>query len=90
MITIKNSFIQPLRPSPRYGLCQRRVSHTALEYVVKDLLNCAGIKARREETGCFRGADENNNNRPDLSIWNMPQREGKVVVDVQVSWLSMM
>ena len=63
----------------------RNGTHTALEYVVKDLLNCAGIMARREETGCFRGADENNNNRPDLSIWNMPQREGKVVADIQVT-----
>ena len=63
----------------------RNATHSALGYVIKDLLNCAGIMARREESGCSRGADENNNHRPDLSVWNMPNHTRKVVADIQVT-----
>ena len=63
----------------------RNATHTALEYTCKDLLNCAGIMTRREEVGCFRGANENNNQRPDLSIYNMPQNDKKVVADIMVT-----
>ena len=30
-------------------------------------------------------ADENNNQRPDLSVWNMPNHTRKVVADIQVT-----
>ena len=63
----------------------RNATHTALEYTCKDLLNCAGIMTRREEVGCFRGANENNNQRPDLSIYTMPQNDKKVVADIMVT-----
>ena len=41
--------------------------------------------ARREETGCFRGANEDNNQRPDLSVWNMPGSRQKLVADISVT-----
>ena len=41
--------------------------------------------ARREETGAFRGSNEDNNQRPDLSIWNMPHKDKKVVCDINVT-----
>jgi hypothetical protein len=63
----------------------RNATHTALEYTCKDLLNCAGIMTRREEVGCFRGSNEDNNQRPDLSIYNMPQKDKKVVADIMVT-----
>ena len=61
----------------------RNTTHSALGYVIKDLLNCAGIMARREESGCLRGADEDNNQRSDLSVWNIPYHTRKVVVGIQ-------
>ena len=63
----------------------RNATHTGLQYGIKDLLSCAGIMARQEEYGCFQGADENSNLRPDLSIWNMPHCPKKVVADIQVT-----
>jgi hypothetical protein len=38
-----------------------------------------------QEVGCFRGANDNNNKRPDLSIYNMPQKDKKVVADIMVT-----
>lgn len=63
----------------------RNATHTAIQYAVKDLLSCSGIMARREETGCFRGSNEDNNQRPDLSVWGMPESQHKVVADISVT-----
>ena len=63
----------------------RNATHNSLIYTMKDLLNCCGIMSRREEFGCFRGSDENNNQRPDLSVYNMPGSRNKIVCDAQVT-----
>ena len=63
----------------------RNATHTGLQYGIKDLLSCAGIMARQEEYGCFQGADENSNLRPDLSIWNTPHCPINVEADIQVT-----
>jgi hypothetical protein len=48
------------------------------------MLNRASLVTRREELGCFREADPNSNERPDLSVLNFPEMR-KLVIDVQVT-----
>jgi hypothetical protein len=63
----------------------RHHTHDSIAYVLKDMLNYAGIMTRREEIGCFREAFPDNNQRPDLSVFNMPNLDKKLVLDVAVA-----
>ena len=63
----------------------RHHTHDAIAYVLKDMLNYSGIMTRHEEIGCFREAFPDNNLRPDLSVFNMPNMDTKLVLDVAVA-----
>jgi hypothetical protein len=63
----------------------RHHTHDAIAHVLKDMLNYGGIMTRHEEIGCFREAFPDNNQRPDLSVFNMPNLDKKLVLDVAVA-----
>jgi hypothetical protein len=52
---------------------------------IKDLLNSCGIKNRVEVAECFRVADLENNQRPDLMLYNAPDFNKPVVADVCIT-----
>ena len=62
----------------------RNKTHDSVVLVLKEMLNRASLVTRREELGCFREADPNSNERPDLSVLNFPEMR-KLVIDVQVT-----
>jgi hypothetical protein len=49
------------------------------------MLNSAGLMTRREEVGCFREVDPDDNHRPDISVTNMPGKVKKLILDVAVT-----
>lgn len=61
----------------------KRATHDGVPFCIKDWFNSCGIKTRLEEHICFREADEDNNFRPDIFIFNLPGTDMKVVADVQ-------
>ena len=62
----------------------RNKTHDSVVLILKEMLNRASLVTRREELGCFREADPNSNERPDLSVLNFPEMR-KLVIDVQVT-----
>ena len=61
-------------------------THDSLSYCFKDFLNHAGIMARMEELGCFRGSDPNCNKKPDLSLFNYPNcLKQKLILDLSLA-----
>ena len=63
----------------------RHHTHDSMAHVLKDMLNYAGIMTRHEEIGCFREAFPDNNQKPDLSVFNMPNLDKKLVLDIAVA-----
>ena len=61
-------------------------THDTLCYCMKDFLNFAGIMTRREETGAFKEAFPDNNQRPDLSVFNYPScPKPKLILDISLA-----
>jgi hypothetical protein len=54
------------------------------EQAVKILSYC-GLSTKVEERNAFRGYDEDNGNRPDITIFNHPDHPGKFFLDVRLS-----
>ena len=63
----------------------RQQTHDGVANVLKDMLNSAGLMTRREEVGCFREVDPDDNHRPDISVTNMPGKVKKLILDVAVT-----
>jgi hypothetical protein len=58
------------------------MTHDSFKFCIKDLLNSCGIKTRVEVAECFRVANRENNQRPDLMLYNAPDFNKPVVADV--------
>ena len=56
--------------------------HHGLSNTIKELVNAAGFRAKREENGCFYHIDRQRRMRPDLSIFDFPGPYRKVILDV--------
>jgi hypothetical protein len=61
--------------------------HHGVSNTIKELVNAAGFRAKREENGCFYHIDREFNDRqrrmrPDLSIFDLPGPYRKVILDV--------
>jgi hypothetical protein len=50
----------------------RIMTHDSVKFCIKDLLNSCGIKTRVEVAECLRVANPENNQRPDLMLYNAP------------------
>jgi hypothetical protein len=64
------------------------MTHDSVKFCIKDLLvNSCGIKTRVEVevAECFRVADPENNQRPDLMLYNAPDFNKPVVADVCIT-----
>ena len=61
--------------------------HHGVTNTIKELVNAAGFRAKREENGCFYHIDREFNDRqrkmrPDLSIFDLPGPYRKVILDI--------
>jgi hypothetical protein len=63
----------------------RIMTHDSVKFCIKDLLNSCGIKIRVEVAECFRVAIPENNQRPDLMLYNAPDFNKPVVADVCIT-----
>jgi hypothetical protein len=61
------------------------MTHDSVKFCIKDLLNSCGIKTRVEVAECFRVAIPENNQRPDLMLYNAPEFNKPVVADVCIT-----
>jgi hypothetical protein len=50
----------------------RSMTLDSVKFCIKDLLNSCGIKTRVEVAACFRVTIPENNQRPDLMLYNAP------------------
>jgi len=60
-------------------------AHDTIKYIFKDMCNYAGLMTRLEEQRCFQTAFADNNQRPDLSIFNFPKSKKKVIIDIALA-----
>ena len=61
--------------------------HHGVTNTIKEMVNAAGFRAKREENGCFQNILEEFNDhqrkmRPDLSIFDLPGPSRKVILDI--------
>jgi hypothetical protein len=63
----------------------RIMTHDSVKFCIKDLLNSCGIKSRVEVAECFRVANPENNQRPDLMLYNALDFNKPVVADVCIT-----
>jgi hypothetical protein len=45
-------------------------NHDSAKFCIKDLLNSCGVKTRVEVAECFRAAEPDNNQRPDIMLYS--------------------
>jgi hypothetical protein len=57
-------------------------NHDRMKEQTVKILSYCGLSTKLEETNAFRGHDENNGNRPDITIFNLPDHQGKYFLDV--------
>jgi hypothetical protein len=63
----------------------RIMTHDIVKFCIKDLLNSDGIKTRVEVAECLRVAIPENNQRPDLMLYNAPDFNKPVAADVCIT-----
>jgi hypothetical protein len=63
----------------------RIMTHDSVKFCIKDLLNNCGIKTRVEVAECFRVAIPENNQQPDLMLYNAPDFNKPVIADVCIT-----
>ena len=61
--------------------------HHGVSNTIKELVNAAGFRAKREENGCFHHIDKEFNDRqrrmrPDLIICDLPGPNRKIILDI--------
>jgi hypothetical protein len=61
------------------------MTHDIVKFYIKDLLNSCGVKNRVEVAECFRVVNPENNQRPDLMLYNAPDFNKPVVADVYIT-----
>ena len=59
--------------------------HDGLKFLFKDMCNYAGLMTRLEEQRCFQMAFPDNNQRPDISIFNFPKCQKKLIIDIALT-----
>jgi hypothetical protein len=63
--------------------CYRIMTHDNVKFCIKDLLNhSCDVKTRAEVAECFRVAEPDNNQCPDIMLYNAPGFNKPVVADV--------
>jgi hypothetical protein len=61
------------------------MTHESVKFCIKDLLNSCGIKTRVEVAECFRVAEPDNIQRPDIMIYNALDSNKPIVADVCIT-----
>jgi len=61
--------------------------HNAVSNTIKEAVNAAGFRAKREEVGCFQNvidefSERERRMRPDLTVFDLPGSHRKVIIDV--------
>ena len=60
-------------------------THDAVKLCISELLTMANFKNTLEEKGCFSSGNDTSNRRPDISVFNMPGYDPKVVLDISIT-----
>ena len=60
-------------------------NHDRMKEQTVKILSYCGLSTKVEEKNAFRGYDEDNGNRPDITIFNLPDHTGKYFLDIRLS-----
>jgi hypothetical protein len=60
-------------------------THNRIRDLVGQILNYSGSFTKSEEKGVFQAEEPDCNNRPDLTVFNLPGYVGKYLLDIQIT-----